>query len=588
MTSRLAGSLLVRTSVLVLVFFVVRTWLADSSTSGGHLADFSSLGFANAPSLPIADNKKDAELESARRKDEEDALKSPVDDTFEGRDSSSEVPGGGDDRWIAPPSEAKKQPSKDAFNSGGSKKGTSGKGDLDKPRTLKSDTEEPRDADLETSPLDTTTRDPLELAETPSDESPMWKNLTDKLPREPPLPPTLFFSFRNVCIAVPNSKWQVQPEVAFVDRPDSPPSDAEVSALSTVLTLAVLNTTNGTKWPHLASKPTFVPGKTFLPNCRWGISANPAHLLFATSITMAWARSRPPLDLVPQFDTVSLLWCPDYRRFRFEWDAAKVVTGVAFADWPKAKLLPDLSEKRFPISRGVTCFEELYAADRFGVLAEPADEKPFLSALSEKDSKIRQVLEEEETVADQLESRCQTNSLRIAVWNREKTWKSRSATNMPDLLESLANLTSTPVVSITANASTSTLEHVKLFNSWDVLISSVGSQLWGLVFSNAKKKKAVVEIGVCVRSHYWKHNAEWLGFSYAYSLGHTPAEKERAKVFKEEGQCRWKQVGKGPEARLCERKFWLTDVSFEADVDKVVQDVKWTIGELCSKVGVDL
>lgn len=364
-------------------------------------------------------------------------------------------------------------------------------------------------------------------------------------------------------------------------------------------------------WPR-----TWINGSTFLPNCQWAATPNPSHLFFATSIAMEWSRKRPD-EVMGAFERVVLAYCPDPRAFEkpvptgptgttnqkiaFEtgrlrkrdassthWDVGVDALQVAFANWadPKVGLLPDLDpEKRFPRYNGVVCFKQLTTAYHFGNLLAAEDETRWLSLFASKyPSQRSKLLPDASEARSQLQQRCQSKQLRIAIWQRESnSWAPRSASNMDDAASMVGKYSSVPVARVTANFSTSTEEHIELFNSFDLLISAAGSQLAGLVFSGSKRYRGVLEWGICMRMPFWALEARKWGVLYEFSHGHQPTDEKHLSAFKESGACSPGTMGAG--SIRCKNGLLISNSGFTLNLDRLKVDLERALDRLCERAG---
>lgn len=362
----------------------------------------------------------------------------------------------------------------------------------------------------------------------------------------------------------------------------------------------------------------WVSGSSFMPNCQWAATPNPSHLFFATSIALEWSRGRPNV-LTGPFERVVLSYCPDPRAFRKPanatgrdsnaagsgkdngssattvagesnvdgWDVGMDALQIAFARWADREvgLLPDLDmDKRFPRYRGVVCFEQLLVAFRFGILLAAEDEGRWLSTLASKyPSQSSKLLPDASKAKNELHQRCRTNALRIAVWKRESnSWSPRLAANEEGAVSMIQTYSKVPVSRVTANSSTSTKEHIELFNSFDLLISSSGSQLAGLVFAASKPFRAVLEWGICQRTPFWAMEARKWDMLFEFSHGHAPTDPAALVEFNEPKACVQSKMGVG--SLYCRKGFFISKSGFKLDLDRLKVDLERTLGRLCERV----
>ena len=125
-------------------------------------------------------------------------------------------------------------------------------------------------------------------------------------------------------------------------------------------------------------------------------------------------------------------------------------------------------------------------------------------------------------------------SARIKVFQRTATVMLRKFTNLDDVVKLAQTYTTVPVEVITINETSPIQEQIKLFNSFDVLITSHGSHLANGLFTTHPQTKAVVEIVAFVfDSVFYGNFNHWLGFSdYIVSSGHlTPGAPSNGRSF---------------------------------------------------------
>ena len=111
---------------------------------------------------------------------------------------------------------------------------------------------------------------------------------------------------------------------------------------------------------------------------------------------------------------------------------------------------------------------------------------------------------------------------RIKIFMRTDTKMLRRFINMNEVKALAQTYTSVPVEIVTANTTTSVENQIRLFNSFDLLITSHGSHLANGLFTIRPETKGVIEIVSFVFDHvfYGNFNA-FLGFSdYIISSGH--------------------------------------------------------------------
>ena len=163
---------------------------------------------------------------------------------------------------------------------------------------------------------------------------------------------------------------------------------------------------------------------------------------------------------------------------------------------------------------------------------------------------------------------------RIKIFQRTATKMLRKFVNMDEVVRLVQEYTLLPVEVVTVNDATSIIDQIKVFNSFDILITSHGSQLANGIFTTFPESKAVIEIDTFAFDRvFYTNYVNQLGFAeYLLSTGHLTSgtfvngEKEGKQCpfpdhesFKRLG-CTWKplvqNVFKG-HTRKTEQK-WLT------------------------------
>ena len=116
---------------------------------------------------------------------------------------------------------------------------------------------------------------------------------------------------------------------------------------------------------------------------------------------------------------------------------------------------------------------------------------------------------------------------RIVIFQRTKTRNLRAFINIYEVKALAQEFTTIPVQVITVNADTTTEDQIRVFNSFDVMLTPHGSHLTNGVFTVHPNDKAVVEIESFAfdRVFYANYNAH-LGYgAYILSTGHlTPKQ----------------------------------------------------------------
>lgn len=116
-------------------------------------------------------------------------------------------------------------------------------------------------------------------------------------------------------------------------------------------------------------------------------------------------------------------------------------------------------------------------------------------------------------------------SARIKIFQRTETNSPRSFTNLQEVIDFLQTYTTVPVEVVSTTEKTSTQDQIRLFNSFDILVSVHGSHLSNAIYTMHPHKKAVIEIAPFMYDPvYFKNYVNDLNFAeYIVSTGHlTP------------------------------------------------------------------
>jgi len=123
----------------------------------------------------------------------------------------------------------------------------------------------------------------------------------------------------------------------------------------------------------------------------------------------------------------------------------------------------------------------------------------------------------------------------------------RAFINLKDVVALAQNYTNIPVEVVTVNGSTSLLDQIRIFNSFDVLITPHGSHLANGIFTMKPNSKVVIEVAAFAfdRVFYSNYNGNLMFGRYYISTGHlTPPQDatigdhcifQTPTVFAEEG-----------------------------------------------------
>ena len=305
-------------------------------------------------------------------------------------------------------------------------------------------------------------------------------------------------------------------------------------------------------------------GSTMYLNCfhQYQKSANPAHWMMKLGPwyeIALWKSSFPEQHLgghktppTTPFDHVYLHQCTSPVETNWKW-------GVSIFDITKRRSdMSNLTNEMTSYttlgyehneeawSRPLTCYDDLFAVTRQGVwfrgreplvmfrrdsaelLHEPQDAiiNPEPLELDELGYDITpQSLVKLERANYCAESSNGISRARIKIFERTATTMLRKFLNMDEVIELVQNYTSVPIEIITVNDTTSVVDQIRVFNSFDVLITSHGSQLANGIFTTNPESKAVIEVDPFAFDPVFYNNFNnQLGFAeYMISTGHlTP------------------------------------------------------------------
>ena len=121
------------------------------------------------------------------------------------------------------------------------------------------------------------------------------------------------------------------------------------------------------------------------------------------------------------------------------------------------------------------------------------------------------------------------SNARILIFQRTGTSMLRKFTNLNDVIREVQQFTNFPVEVVTVNSTTSVKDQIKLFNSFDVLITPHGSHLANGIFTMNPVSKGIMEVASFAfdrvfYSNYMNH----IGYGqYLISTGHLTPRQER-------------------------------------------------------------
>lgn len=190
----------------------------------------------------------------------------------------------------------------------------------------------------------------------------------------------------------------------------------------------------------------------------------------------------------------------------------------------------------------LTCFEDVYLSQRTGIWMQKS---PNLLEFRKDSAKIIGEPAEALTIPEKLEDfheygtpmrnqpYCHNPGTgrpfpRIRVFQRSGTKSLRKFVNLPEVIQLLQEFSDRPVVVITANATTSIAEQIRLFNQFDVLVTPHGSHLANGIFTMRPGGKAVVEVVPYAfdKVFYSNYNSHLEFGHYMFSTGHLTPQQE--------------------------------------------------------------
>lgn len=245
--------------------------------------------------------------------------------------------------------------------------------------------------------------------------------------------------------------------------------------------------------------------RTYLPDCLNGPVTNLAHFLFGYGNIYA-------LSVNSSFDTVVFLRCPD-KKVLNNWPMGNLLYDIIMSKWIVKK--PNLSAiKTHPVSEvGLIyyCFQELYMHSHWGVLLPTkhlADKLrndilvsmgndrsatmsfPNHSCISMHGKKVSQFQERKDLP---LPAHVPVGGLNkwsrnlvIYIFQRHSrtSYHTRKIDNTEEIIMLLqSKFTSVPVLVVTTSPRDSVAEQVKVFNSFDILITPTGSHLANMILA---------------------------------------------------------------------------------------------------------
>eukprot|EP00607_Mallomonas_marina_P007877 CAMPEP_0182424274 /NCGR_PEP_ID=MMETSP1167-20130531/10450_1 /TAXON_ID=2988 /ORGANISM="Mallomonas Sp, Strain CCMP3275" /LENGTH=277 /DNA_ID=CAMNT_0024603945 /DNA_START=508 /DNA_END=1337 /DNA_ORIENTATION=- len=134
-----------------------------------------------------------------------------------------------------------------------------------------------------------------------------------------------------------------------------------------------------------------------------------------------------------------------------------------------------------------------------------------------------------------LREACLSHSLRLAYFNRSShsLGGQRGVFNTQQLLSTMQSFSSTPVLIFSTTSADSVDSQFLAFNSFDILVTTPGSQIANLLLTNSTEV-GVVEIGLAIRDDFWRVNAlkNLKLKKYVYCHGHSAASMQVKELLK--------------------------------------------------------
>lgn len=115
------------------------------------------------------------------------------------------------------------------------------------------------------------------------------------------------------------------------------------------------------------------------------------------------------------------------------------------------------------------------------------------------------------------------SSARIKIFQRSATRNLRRFLNLQEVIDVAQSFTSHPVEVITANESSTLADQIRIFDAFDILITSHGSHLTNGLFITAPHNKAIIEVVASKFDAVFFSNYNYaIGLAnYIFSTGHT-------------------------------------------------------------------
>jgi hypothetical protein len=300
---------------------------------------------------------------------------------------------------------------------------------------------------------------------------------------------------------------------------------------------------------------------TLFANCTRQSTAsfNPSHLLvsvgylreLSSCLTRNLGRSRVfKNDVQLPFKQFFMHQCPSPEKSNWQWGRTMmelVYNELAVAYMVKKNSTMIFRRGKEASDTEVLCFDDLYLSSRQGHWIEGMETSiKFRQDVALKIGEPVAALELSErdlefSSATMHQSYCtlgeeKPTSAKIKLFQRTESASPRTIVNINDVVTLLQKYTSIPVEVMTTTEKMSMKEQIKLFNSYDILITTHGSHMANGIFTMHPYTKAVVEIVPYVYDNiFFRSYVQDLGFSeYIISSGHltpTPTVASGNKTF---------------------------------------------------------
>jgi hypothetical protein len=255
---------------------------------------------------------------------------------------------------------------------------------------------------------------------------------------------------------------------------------------------------------------------------------------------------------LPLFEHLAFHQCPSYNTTikSGAWPWGSLIMDTATHHWTDSGLWKGPNEINVielnKNDRNWTCFEDLYFETSYNSwYPAPQYQNSWLRTLHGMVEESLPPTSTPTVASDQgtpppkasLAERCRARNLRIHLFERSSGSSLRKFTNLEQVRAVLANFTSVPISVVTMNETTPLAEQIAAFRAFDVLVTSHGSQLANIIFSDPGTT-AIIEILSVVRDlSFWRNAVDANFTSYAVSTGHTPvAVSQHPNVVCEEGR----------------------------------------------------